>query len=134
MGDTFTEMGYADSTAVKLGDLVPKAGTRFAFEYEYDFGDGWRHEVVFEGCLKAEPGRKYPVCLEGGRNCPPEDVGGMPGYAEFLDAIADPDHERHRELLTWAGGAFDPEAFDLEAVTRRIQRGLPDWRRAAGME
>jgi hypothetical protein len=134
MGDNFTEMGYADSTAVKLGDIVPKAGTRFAFEYEYDFGDGWRHEMVFEGCLKPEPGRKYPVCLEGGRNCPPEDVGGTPGYAEFLDAFADPEHERHSEFLTWVGGAFDPEAFDPEAVTRRMQRGLPDWRRVGETE
>lgn len=134
VGDTFTEMGYADSTAVKLGDIVPKAGTRFAFEYEYDFGDGWRHEVVFEGCLRAEPGRKYPVCVDGVRSCPPEDVGGTPGYAAFLDAIADPGHERHREFLTWVGGAFDPVAFDPVAATRRMQRGLPDWRRAAGME
>jgi hypothetical protein len=131
-GNNFIEMGYADSTAVRLGDIVPKAGTRFAFEYEYDFGDGWRHEVVFEGCVRAEPGRKYPVCVEGGRNCPPEDVGGTPGYAEFLDAIAEPDHERHHEFRTWVGGAFDPEAFAPETVTRRMQRGLPDWRRAAG--
>ncbi len=131
MGDNHGEMGYEDSTVVKLGDVLPKAGTRFAFEYEYDFGDGWRHEVVFEGCLKAEPGRKYPLCLEGERNCPPEDVGGTPGYAEFLDAVTEPDHERHDEFLEWIGGAFDPEEFDAAAVTRRMHRGLPDWRRTA---
>ncbi len=131
MQENFGEMGYADSTAVKLGDIVPKAGTRFAFEYEYDFGDGWRHEVVFEGCLKAEPDRKYPLCLDGARHCPPEDVGGPPGYAEFLNAVADPDHERHDEFLTWIGGTFDPEEFDTAATTRRMHRGLPDWRRMA---
>lgn len=131
MGDNFGEMEYEDSTVVKLGDSVPKTGERFAFEYEYDFGDCWRHEVVFEGCLCSEPGRKYPHCLEGERNCPPEDVGGTPGYAEFLDAIADPDHERHDEFLDWIGGAFDPEAFDVAAATRRMHRGLPDWRRMA---
>jgi hypothetical protein len=85
---------------------------------------------VFEGCLKAEVGQKYPLCVAGERNCPPEDVGGTPGYAEFLDAIADPKHEQHRELLTWVGGTFDPDAFDPAAVTQRMQRGLPEWRRA----
>lgn len=61
-------------------------------------------------------------------------MGGTPGYAEFLDAIAAPDHERHRVLLTWVGGAFDPAAFDAAAVTRRMRRGRPDWRRAAETE
>lgn len=131
LGDNFIEMEYEDTTVVKLGDVIPMAGTRFVFEYEYDFGDCWRHEVVFEGCLKAEPGRKYPLCLEGERNFPPEDVGGTSGYAEFLDAVTESDHERHEEFLSWVGGAFDPEQFDAATTTRRMHRGLPDWRRMA---
>ena len=129
MQENFGERGYEDSTVVKFGEIQPKAGTRFAFEYEYDFGDGWRHEVVFEGCLRSEAGGRYPLCLDGARNCPPEDVGGTPGYAEFLDAISDPAHEQHNEFLTWVVGAFDPEEFDAAATTRRMQRGLPDRRR-----
>jgi hypothetical protein len=128
MQDNFEEMGYEDSTRTKLSDILPKSGKRFPFEYEYDFGDGWRHEVLFEGCLRAERGKRYPVCVEGARACPPEDVGGTWGYQEFLEAIADPENEEREGLLEWAGGSFDPEAFDPAAATRAMHRGLPDWR------
>jgi hypothetical protein len=83
---------------------------------------------MFEGCLRAERGKRYPVCVEGARACPPEDVGGVWGYQEFLEAITDPEHEDHDGLLEWAGGSFDPEAFDPAAATREMRRGLPDWR------
>ena len=126
--ENFEEMEYEDSTTTKLSAVLPRGGQRFAFEYEYDFGDGWRHEVLFEGCLRAERGQRYPVCLEGERACPPEDVGGVRGYRDFLQAITDPEHEDHDGLLEWAGGSFDPEAFD-PAATRAMLRGLPDWRR-----
>ncbi len=129
MGDNFGEMEYEDSTVTKLGAVVPKSGERFVFEYEYDFGDCWTHEIVFEGCLRSQRGRKYPLCLEGGRNCPPEDVGGTTGYADLLDALTRPEHERHEEFLDRIGGAFDPDEFDAGTATKRMQRGLPDWRR-----
>jgi hypothetical protein len=85
-------------------------------------------EVLFEGCLRAERGKRYPVCVEGARACPPEDVGGTWGYQEFLEAITDPGHERHEEFRDWIGGRFDPEAFDPAAATREMRRGLPYWR------
>jgi hypothetical protein len=129
MAENFEEMEYEDSTATKLSDILPKSGRRFRFEYEYDFGDGWRHEVLFEGIVRGERGKRYPVCVEGSRACPPEDVGGTWGYQEFLEAITDPEHEDHEGLLEWAGGSFDPEAFDPAAATREMHRGLPDWRR-----
>jgi hypothetical protein len=129
MQENFEEMEYEDSTTTKLSDILPKSGRRFRFEYQYDFGDGWRHEVLFEGCVEAEPGKKYPLCLEGARACPPEDVGGVWGYADFMKAIQNPDHEDHEGMLEWAGGSFDPEAFDRAAATREMRRGLPDWRR-----
>jgi hypothetical protein len=129
MQENFEEMEYQDSTGRKLSDILPKSGKRFRFEYEYDFGDGWRHEVLFEGCLRAERGKRYPVCVEGARACPPEDVGGTWGYEEYLEAITDPEHEDHDGLLEWAGGSFDPEAFDPAAATQEMHRGLPDWRR-----
>jgi hypothetical protein len=127
MQENFEEMEYEDSTRTKLSDILPRSGRRFAFEYEYDFGDGWRHEVLFEGCLRAERGKRYPVCLEGARACPPEDVGGTWGYEEFVEAMADPGHERHEEFLGWRG-PFNPEAFDPVKATKRMWRGLPDWR------
>jgi hypothetical protein len=101
-----------DPSSVRLGDLVGP-GDRFTFEY--DFGDGWEHQVVVEDVLPAA-GRGRPVCLAGRRSCPPEDVGGPWGYADFLDAITDPQHDRHDELLVWVGGSFDPDAFDAVEV------------------
>jgi hypothetical protein len=129
MAENFEDMEYKDSTITKVSDILPKNGKRFRFEYEYDFGDGWQHEVLFEGCVQAEAGKKYPLCVEGARACPPEDVGGTWGYADFLDAIQHPNNERHEELLEWVGGSFDPEAFDAATATRRMKKGLPDWRR-----
>lgn len=116
-----------NSLRIKISKIVPADGKRFRFEYEYDFGDGWEHEVLFEGCLGAERGTRYPLCLEGERACPPEDVGGIYGYQEFLEAIADPKHEEHDSYLQW-GGPFDPEAFDAKAATKEMEKGLPDWR------
>jgi hypothetical protein len=129
MDENFEEFDYGDSTTTKLSDILPRTGKRFRFEYRYDFGDGWRHEVLFEGCVRAERGKRYPVCIAGARACPPEDVGGVWGYQEFLETIADPEHEDHDGLLAWAGGSFDPEAFDPAAATNRMKQGLPDWRR-----
>jgi len=126
--ENFVEFDYGDSTTTKLSDILPRTGKRFKFEYKYDFGDNWRHEVLFEGCLRAERGKRYPVCVEGARACPPEDVGGTWGYAELIEAITDPENEDRDGLLAWAGGSFDPEAFDAAKATRAMRRGLPDWR------
>jgi hypothetical protein len=128
MAENFEELNYEDSTVTKISEILPRSGQRFRFEYEYDFGDSWQHEVLFEGCLRAEPGVRYPLCLEGVRACPPEDVGGTGGYEDFLRAISDPGHERHGLLSEWIGGSFDPEVFDPVATTRMMRRGLPDWR------
>ena len=88
MEEDFDEMNYQDSTTTKIRDVLPRGGKRFLFEYEYDFGDWWVHEVLFEGCPRAEPGVRYPLCVEGERACPPEDVGGTSGYQDFLDEPA----------------------------------------------
>ena len=124
------QQGYEDSTNTKLSDVLPKSGKRFRFEYEYDFGDGWEHEILFEGCLRVEKGARYPLCVEGERACPPEDVGGTYGYQEYLEAMADPKHERHDECMEWRGPS-DPEAFDAKAMTKKMRRGLPNWRNQA---
>jgi hypothetical protein len=128
MRETFEELGYADSTRVKLSEVLPVDGGRCRFEYEYDFGDGWLHEVLFEGRTSVEKGKHYPLCLEGARACPPDDVGGVWGYLDFLAAIADPENDQHEEMREWIGRKFDPEAFSALAATRRMKQGLPDWR------
>jgi hypothetical protein len=119
---------FVDSTKTMVSDITQRR-RRFAFKYEYDFGDGWEHEVLFEGCPGIEKGQNYPVCVEGERACPPEDVGGVWGYQDFLAAIADPKHEEHDTFLEWCGGSFFPDKFDAVSATRRMVRGLPDWRK-----
>ena len=127
LDDGFEDFECEDSTTTMLSEILPKTGKRFAFKYEYDFGDGWEHEVLYEGSLPLEKGKKYPLCLEGERACPPEDVGGVWGYADFLEAIADPKHEQHDDFVEWAG-EFDPAEFDPMKATRDMKKGLPDWR------
>jgi len=127
LDDGFMDFECLDSTVTKISDIVSGDGHRLRFLYEYDFGDGWEHDVLFEGFAPAEPNRQYPMCVKGKRACPPEDVGGAWGYAEFLQAMADPGHERHDELLDWSG-PFDPDAFDAAEATRAMQEGLPAWR------
>lgn len=107
-----------DEFSVTLRDAAPDVGKRFLFEY--DFGDGWEHDVVVEKIVPAEPGQSYPFCVAGKRACPPEDCGGVWGYAELLEAIADPEHDQHEELLEWVGGEFDPEAFEVEELNRGL--------------
>lgn len=93
---------------------------RFAFDY--DFGDSWEHDVVVEDLTWSHFGLKYAVCLDGQNACPPDDVGGTDGYSAFLEAVADPRHEEHDELLEWAGGPFDPSAFDLANTNALLQK------------
>jgi hypothetical protein len=101
-------------------DDVARAGTRL--RYTYDFGDWWEHEVLVEEVTAAEPQERYPICLAGEHACPPEDVGGPEGYAEFLAAIADPAHPRHLAMWDWAGRPFDSSEFDANRVTTLLRR------------
>ena len=84
--------------------------------YVYDYGDDWQHSVKLEKILPRNENSEYPVCTGGARECPPEDCGGIWGYADFLEAIMDPQHSSHKEMLEWVGGHFDPEAFDKEDI------------------
>ena len=113
-GDPDPELGFRSEARVRLSQLHLEQKSRI--RYEYDFGDSWEHDLLVEKILPPEPGVIYPRCLAGKRACPPEDVGGIWGYASFLEAIQDPAHPAHEEYLEWIGDEFDPETFDLEAV------------------
>jgi len=128
LDDGFDDFECVDSTKTMLSEILPKTGKRFAFKYEYDFGDSWEHEVMFEGIPPVDPKAKYPLCVEGERACPPEDCGGVWGYGDFLEAIRNPKHEEHESMLEWVGGRFDPEEFDPKRATKEMKKGLPDWR------
>ncbi len=117
--DELYERKVIDERGVRLQKVVSGVGTKF--EYEYDFGDGWHHELFLEAIVKVEPGAEYPRCLAGERSAPPEDVGGPPGYEHYLRALGDTVHEEHEELLGWRG-PFDPNSFSLDAVNERLRQ------------
>ena len=115
----FDNPAAEDERKIKLSQLGLKARSRL--HYEYDFGDGWEHEVVVEKILEPEPGQRYPLCLAGARACPPEDCGGPPGYDNLLQVLADPKDPEHEDMLDWLGvDDFDPEAFDLKKINARL--------------
>lgn len=111
-----------DTRKVQLGEVLREPGE--ALRYDYDFGDSWEHRVELVAVRPAVEGEPLPRCLDGARACPPEDCGGTWGYEELLEALADADHERHDELREWVGGAFDPEAFEVDAVNAAL-RSVP---------
>ncbi len=108
-----------DEYDVKLVTLID-AGV--AFTYEYDFGDGWFHHVEVEAIQPNDLPLRHPLCLEGARACPPEDVGGPSRYEWFLKVLTDTSHEDHRTMTEWSDGDFDPEHFDIELVNIKLQR------------
>lgn len=85
-------------------------------DYIYDFGDDWYHKIKLEKILARDKNINYPVCVAGERACPPENCGGVCGYENLLQAIKNPKHEQHRELLEWIGGKFDPEFFEPKKI------------------
>jgi hypothetical protein len=95
---------------------------KFKFVYEYDFGDNWEHVLLVEKIGPPEAGTHYPRCIKGKRACPPEDVGGVWSYGGFVDAIKDPNHPEHDDMLEWAGDDFDPEAFDVTEINEALRR------------
>ena len=95
------EMEGEDARKVTLATVV--RGEKSKFLYEYDFGDRWDHELLIEKILPRDEGKRYPLCLTGKRACPPEDCGGIWGYAGFLEAVRDPRHPEHEEMLEWVG-------------------------------
>ena len=109
-----------DERRLTLAQIAPAARRKFV--YEYDFGDSWEHEILVEKILPPDPAVKHAVCLVGKRACPPEDVGGVWGYAEFLEAIRNPEHEEHDSYLEWIGGEFDPDEFDVDAINAGLRR------------
>jgi hypothetical protein len=108
--DPDRELGYADETTVRLADV---ARVRTRIGYEYDFGDGWEHELVVEARGVAEADKIYPACSAGEGACPPEDCGGPSGFEQLKELLAGPPSPEQDEMLEWAGDDYDPARFDL---------------------
>jgi hypothetical protein len=116
-GEMLNEQRY------QLADLAPAAKAKFT--YEYDFGDGWQHDLVVEKVLPPDPALKHPVCLGGANACPPDDCGGIPGYYDLLATLANPKHPEHADMKAWIGGAWDAAQFDLAATNALLKRFKP---------
>lgn len=120
MPDPDWDSGTLDEAKTKLFRVLA-AGQDAG--YVYDFGDNWHHVLTVDAVTTPEPGVRYPRCVEGQGACPPEGVGGVFGYPEFVDALADPDHAEHAERVEWWGSdQFDPHHFDLAGTDRALER------------
>ncbi|NOX48060.1 MAG: plasmid pRiA4b ORF-3 family protein [Chlorobi bacterium] len=108
-----------ESKEVKLSRLIDTEKMKFG--YLYDFGDNWEHEIIVEKISQPEKGKNYPTCTKGKRNCPPEDVGGFPGYLYMLEVINDKNNPEHEDMMEWLGEEYDPEYFDLKETNGELQ-------------
>lgn len=111
-------------------EQIANATSRFT--YEYDFGDGWTHDVVIE---RAEPLTEHAseeTCVDGRRACPPEDCGGPYGYANLVEALSNPKHPGHAEQREWVGPHWHPEAFDFDGVNKQLRPLVARWRSKGG--
>ncbi len=110
----FDDLDTKDEDRFRLDQVLRRE--KDSIVYEYDFGDGWEHKIVLEKILAPAAGVAVPSCIGGKRACPPDDCGGVPGYANFLAAIGDATHPEHEDMVEWIGGAFDPERFDAQRI------------------
>ena len=117
--DLWDEMNDVDYKKMKISDLLKNEKEKIT--YEYDFGDSWYHDVILEKILPVDEKLKYPVCLAGKMNCPPEDCGGVWGYSDMLEILKQPDHEEYDSYIEWLGGPFDPEHFDKDIVNEMLR-------------
>jgi hypothetical protein len=118
--DDFGDHPLLDEAEYGLYSLGLIKGSRFT--YVYDFGDNWEHLLVVEEIIPLEKGTKQLRCIDGKRACPPEDVGGISGYEEFLNILKTPQHEEYESNLVWVGGTFEPNEFDLNMANERIDQ------------
>lgn len=116
----FASDKLVDASTVTLDSFI--TGTKEQFEYEYDFGDGWTHQIVVEKFLSRDSKAKYPICTDGKLNCPPEDCGGIGGFYGLLDIIVNKKHPERNEMLEWLGGHYDPAHFDINNINKVMRK------------
>jgi Plasmid pRiA4b ORF-3-like protein len=123
-GHADRELGHRAEAPVTLEQVAPQAKDKI--RYTYDFGDDWVHEIVVEKVLDRDPAPAYPRCTGGRRAAPPDDCGGIWGYEELVEILADPRRPEHRERLEWLGlgeaSQFDPAVFDVDEVNGALAK------------
>lgn len=120
--------GPLDARKATLLDVIEDTGVK-RFKYLYDFGDGWEHTILIEGVNDVDPQATYPRLIEAVGQCPPEDIGGPPGYEELFAALADPGHDRYAELREWVGEDFDPHVVDVAHISQMLLKLGRRWQR-----
>lgn len=118
------ELDHVDERKTRVSDLLSEPRDRM--RYTYDFGDDWQHDVVVEEVLAAESGARYPTCVAGKGRCPPEDCGGVWGYADLRETLADPTHEEHADMLAWLGLEAGPSSTPVPSTSTRSTPGSED--------
>jgi hypothetical protein len=108
------EMNNVDYKKIKVSDLLTAENEKI--RYQYDYGDNWEHDITLEKILPIDEKKKYPICVAGKMNCPPEDCGGIWGYLNMLKILKKPDHEEYDTYIEWLGEEFDPQDFDKDMV------------------
>lgn len=116
--DFALDFDVEDEARYRLSDLLRTE--KHSLIYQYDFGDGWEHKVVLEKILPDDSKQPLPICLKGSRACPPEDCGGIWGYAQLLETLKNPADPEYEDMVEWLGGEFDSEAFDVKSVNWRF--------------
>lgn len=118
--DFWDDTKNVDYRNMKISDLMQNEHDRI--EYEYDFGDGWIHIIILEKILLVENKIIYPVCIASKLNCPPEDCGGIWGYANILKILKQKTHKEYKSLVEWLGGEFDYQYFNIDEVNKRLKQ------------
>jgi hypothetical protein len=116
----FSTAAEKNEKRFKLQQVAPREKMKFL--YTYDFGDDWEHEILVEKILPMTEENRQPRCLKGVKACPPEDIGGIWGYYDFLEILKNPQHPDHEDMMEWIGGSFDPEEFDLDLVNEQLRK------------
>ena len=116
------EEGFIDSINylnIRLLEVLKKVGDNII--YEYDFGDGWEHELRLIK-IRDDIDSKHPFCINGERNCPPEDCGGAPGYKELLKSLKNPNKNDYKEIIEWIGYDYHPEIFNINKINKLLKK------------
>ncbi len=117
--DLWDDGDNVDYKKMKISDLLKNEKEKIL--YEYDFGDGWEHDIILEKILPCDDKIIYPICLDGKMNCPPEDCGGVWGYSDMLEILRQPDHDEYESYIEWLGEEFDPEYFDKDEINQLLR-------------
>lgn len=117
--EEFDSERHRDDRAFQISHLLKETGDEC--EYMYDFGDDWRHTLRLQEVVSSKTFASVPVCTGGEGACPPEDVGGVYGYAECLEALSDESHSEHKSYRDWIGVGFDSVFFSLEETNRKMR-------------